>query len=76
MPAWLWNEVADDGSAWSANPEPDCHLAVWRGKRGWDWHRSGRIIVQNWDQSSADVAKMQAERHYQTYVEHGLKRRG
>jgi len=79
MPAWLWNKVADDGSAWSANPEPEFHLAVWQGGSGaWDWHllgSKGKIIVQNWGLPSADAAKIQAEQHYGAYVDHGLKRR-
>ena len=78
MPGWLWNKVEDDGSAWSANPEPEFHLAVQRVGIGWDWRLlgpRGAVIVQNHDLPGADAAKIQAEQCYRAYVEHGLKRR-
>ena len=67
-----WRKAADDGSAWVADPEPECHLAVWRGERGWDWHvldPGGKVIVQQWAEPDAAAAKAIAERCYRAYRE-------
>ena len=60
-----------DGPAWVADPDPECHIAVWQGERGWDWHvlEGGRLVVQHWAEPNADAAKVMAERHYQAYRE-------
>ena len=71
-PVLQWRKAADDGSAWVADPEPECHLAVWQGERGWEWHvlgPDGRVIVQHWAEPDAAAAKAMADRHYRAYRE-------
>lgn len=78
MLPWSQSPLADDGSVWVADPEPEYHLSVWQGERGWDWHvlgPGGRVIVQHWAEPDAASAKAMAERHYQAYRDACRERR-
>jgi hypothetical protein len=67
MPAIRWHRVAEDGTIWSADPEPSIHLAVWLdGKAPWAWHaldERGNVLEWGFAQS-LEVSKTDAEAWY------------
>lgn len=67
-----WRTAFDDVSVWVADPEPEYHLAVWQGDRGWDWHvldPRGEKIVQGWAEPNLTAAKATAEKCYRAHKE-------
>ena len=79
MATVAWRRGADDGSVWTADPEPAYHLAAWSddGWRHGVWHvldAAGNVLARSGGEtlSNEGITRVRAEEAYRALVARAL----